>query len=148
MITNDFYKAGRLIYNGADIQSIYDIINSNSLEDIKIKNLILDNLKIYKDVAYCVFKKDILKTYNISSKKLVDKISMIGFIKECPKWAFFIEEYDGKVKAELRCNRMYNVIGVAEKYNGGGHKRLSGAVLPSLEKVNDILQDLSNLESE
>lgn len=41
-----------------------------------------------------------------------------------------IEQSNGNIKASLRSRRHLDVAKVAEKFNGGGHKQASGAILP------------------
>lgn len=141
---DDFSKAGRLIYDGANIQDLYDSLLLKHLSDVKIEQKILSSMIADKKVAYCVFPKEKLKEMNLSADKMSELVNTIGFTVECPIWAFFSEYDDGKVRVELRSNRGHDVSEVAVKFGGGGHKQASGTTLSSLNDVSKVVEALKN----
>lgn len=142
---DDYFKTGRLIYNGADIQSIFDVMNRFSLRDIELRKDVLERMKVDGQVAYCLFTKDEIQALGTTRESLLAKINTIGYTIECPIWAFFLEREDGTVRAEFRCTRNKDVSKVASSHNGGGHKQVSGARLASLAEVSSVVEELKNI---
>lgn len=142
---DDFSKAGRLIYDGANIQDLYDILLLRHVKDLETKKQIIALMKTDGQVAYCVFPSEKLKELKISADKMSEFVNTIGFTVECPVWAFFCQYDDGSVRVELRSSRTYDVSQVAFKFNGGGHKHASGMILKGLDDVKKVLDALKKI---
>ena len=143
---DDFYKVGRLIYNGADFYKTYHSISSNSLKDIELNKAILNATKIEGKVIYTVFNKEQIKELGTTADELAGKVNQYGFADECPIWAMFVENENGTVRAEYRCELGYDVSGVAKMFNGGGHMQSSGGTLTSMAVVDDVVKALMRIE--
>lgn len=143
---DDFYKVGRLIYNGADFYKTYHSISSNSLKDIELNRAILNATKIEGKVIYTVFNKEQIKELGTTADELAGKVNQYGFADECPIWAMFVENENGTVRAEYRCELGYDVSEVAKMFNGGGHMQSSGGTLTSLALVDDVVKALMGIE--
>lgn len=142
---DDYFKTGRLIYNGADIQGVFDVINTNTMHDLFLKKTTLETMKVDGQVAYCIFDKESIKSLETSVDDLVDKINTIGYTYECPVWAFFLQKDDGRIRAEFRCNRSKDISQVARNHDGGGHKQVSGGILQSLDEIPSVIEELKNV---
>lgn len=142
---DDFSKAGRLIYNGARIQDCYELLHKKTLKDFEIEKVVLSSMKVEGKVCYCTFDKKTLSSLKISADEMASHVDEIGFTKECPVWAFFVEYPSGRVRAELRSDWMIDVSPVAFARSGGGHRHSAGCLLSSLAEVPSLVKDLEEL---
>ncbi len=141
-----YAMAARLIANGADIQQIYDKLNTVSLDSLKLKGKLLSQIKTAGCLAYEVFTKEDLAKMGYTADQIAPRVNTIGNTAECPVWAFFAQYPNGKYRAELRCARNYQVDGVALALGGGGHKQASGAQLADEAAVKKAIQMLGALQ--
>lgn len=137
--------AGRLISNGANIQRIYDKLNTTSLDGLKQKGEILSAIETSGIVAYEIFDKCRLSKMGLTADQAAPRVNTIGNTQECPIWAFFAQYPNGKFRAEFRCTRDYDVSSVALALGGGGHAQASGAQLDDLTAVKKAIRLLSAL---
>ena len=140
-----FTIAGRLIANGADIVTLYDKLNTVSLESLRRRGQILSSFQTEGVLAYEIFDKDQIAKLGVTADRIAPMVNTIGFTAECPVWAFFAEYPAGKYRAEFRCSRRYDVSGVALALGGGGHQQASGAQLSDGEAVKKAIRLLSAL---
>lgn len=137
------FLASFLYESGLNTDDVFSGLSATSLEDIKLTQILLSNLKTNGKVAYTTID---LKTTKELNKKPNDVVrpNMIGNIKGYPLWVQFSEEEDGRIRTEFRSNGPC-VRNVAIKWNGGGHERASGAILNSFKDVEKVVEDC-NLE--
>lgn len=141
-----FSMAGRLISNGADLDSIYKSVYTTSLDDLRIKGQILSNIQSKGVLAYEIFTKRQISALHYTADSLAPRVNSIGFTKECPVWAFFCQYPDGTFRAEFRCTKEYDVSKAATEVGGGGHEQASGATLADQEAVEKAIQLFSSLK--
>lgn len=116
------------------------------MKDIELNRAILNATKIEGKVIYTVFNKEQIKELGTTADELAGKVNQYGFADECPIWAMFVENENGTVRAEYRCELGYDVSEVAKMFNGGGHMQSSGGTLTSLALVDDVVKALMEIE--
>ena len=128
-----------LYKNGLQAEKIFQGLAETSLEDIKLNQLLFNHLKTRDKVAYTT----ISYTETLELKKAPNEVArpnIIGNLKGYPLWVQFSEEEDGHIRIEFRSNGPC-VRNVAVKWNGGGHERASGAMLPNFNDVEKVIDD-------
>ena len=142
--TKTFAISGKLIEIGVNIQEIYDVMYSESLEMKKIKAYFFSTVQYTKNnVAFRKNDEDFLKKYHLdvhtASRGLVNQ--MAG-AKEVPIWAnFTFDARIGKILCELR-SRTIPIVDIAHKYGGGGHAQACGCTVDTWEDTDKVLADL------
>ncbi|MEA4276311.1 bifunctional oligoribonuclease/PAP phosphatase NrnA [Mycoplasma sp. 21DD0573] len=147
--------SGRFLFNNTTARTLnlaaklyeaglqQDFIHSNlakvTLDDLKYSAWLMTTLKTRDGVAYI---QNDLKTTNEFSKTPQQsiRVNSIANIDGFPMWVQFTEEENGKVRVEFRSNGPI-VRNVAVKWGGGGHERASGAIIDSLDLVEQVIDD-------
>lgn len=120
-------KAAYLIKRGADRERIVENIFQNwSAKAQKIWVLILNNMKIRKNIAYSQISYEELKKTRCSYEELsaargfgVSRLLLpLDNVKAA---AIFSEESPGQVRVSLRSKGIFNVQKIAKDMGGGGH---------------------------
>ena len=117
--------ASKLYECGADTKNIiFALKKQQTLADIKLRNLVYDNMVVKNKVAYIIFTKEMLETAGTDrTKHFIPEMLNI----EDNIFAFGIcEKEDGKYSVSIRCKNGFNACEIAEKYDGGGHKQAAG----------------------
>lgn len=141
-----FIYAGRLIENGGNMDDVYRSVYTTSLADSRLKGNILSDIEVKGNLAYEIFSKKRLAALHKTADNIAPRVNIIGFMQECPIWAFFCQYPDGSYRAELRSTKDYDVSKTAIALGGGGHAQASGAHLKTEEEVQKAIDLLSKLQ--
>ncbi|MFA7144680.1 MAG: bifunctional oligoribonuclease/PAP phosphatase NrnA [Candidatus Izemoplasmatales bacterium] len=142
--SDTFDISGKLIKIGANIQEIFDVMYSESLEMKKIKAYFFSTVQYTKNnVAFRKNDEDFLKKYHIdvhtASRGLVNQMAGAN---EVPIWAnFTFDNRIGKILCELRSHTI-SIVDIAHKYGGGGHAQACGCTVDTWEDTDKVLADL------
>lgn len=139
---------GKLLNYGVIPSNISSYLNVDTLETLKLKGYVLSAFKVSKNgFAYIQMTRGIIEKYHVTDEQAASLVNVIGTIDKCPVWALIIEYEDGKIKVRLRSKGpVINTF--AEKYNGGGHPKASGASLTSWDELDLFVEDVDNLVKE
>jgi len=130
----------------ADIQYVYDMLYTETLNYKKLKGHFINNFKTTKsNVAYMKNDNYIRDKYNVSSFTISRAmVNQMAGIKDIPIWANFTMFEDGLIQCELRSKKI-PIVEIAKKYGGGGHALACGCTVKSFEEADLILYDLDKL---
>lgn len=137
-----------LIDLGVVPSEISTLLSVETFETLKLKGYVLANFKVSKHgFAYIEMTRDIIEKYHVSDEQAAALVNTIGSLDKCPVWALIIEYEDAQIKIRLRSKGpVINTF--AEKYNGGGHPKASGASLDSWYDLPKFIEDIDNLVKE
>lgn len=142
-----FNVAAKLLALGVDIADIDNKLSIESLDVLKFKGYVLSKFKMTEDgFAYVKVTKDIVEKYGISMEDAANQVNLISTIPGYPVWALIIE-YPTEIRIRLR-SRGPDVDKLANKYNGGGHAKASGAKLANWRQLNKFVKDANDLVRE
>jgi len=148
---NDFSKifsdSKYLVDNGANPKPINDILQATNEYVLSFKGYVYTHYKkTDKGVIYLTLNNKELKRFNLSSFKAANMVNLLSNVKGFPIWAFFCEDENHSWKVELRSAEP-EILEVAVKYQGGGHKRACGMTIKNMNKtiLDDILESLGNI---
>lgn len=139
--------AGELVEFGADLQSIYEMMYTESLNMKRVKAAFSNSIRYSPhNVAYRKNDPDFMKEYGVDihtvSRGLVGQMSGA---KEVPIWAnFTFDDRIGKILCELR-SRSVPIVEIARKYGGGGHAQACGCTVDTWEDADKVLEDLDKI---
>ena len=144
-----FETVGKLIETGFDYQSIYNIMYSDSVKNVKMRAYFADKFIVEDKVAYMINDLDVFEKFNVDVFSISrGMVNVMSNLKEVEIWAnFTIDPAINKVLCEFRSKKI-EILPIAVKYGGGGHSLACGATVANFEIVKDIIKDLKDLIKE
>jgi bifunctional oligoribonuclease and PAP phosphatase NrnA len=132
--------AGLLLEAGVDVEDIDSKLSQESLKVFALKGYVYSNfITVEGGLIYLKMPKEIINKYGVTDEEAASVVNLIGGLEGYPVWALMIE-YDEEIRIRLRSSGpIINTL--AEKYEGGGHAKASGARLPSWDHVDQFVQD-------
>lgn len=142
-----FNSAALLLDKGVDLSYIDNHLSIETLDTIKLRGYCLSNFQMSDNgFAYIKMTREIINRFGVSDEDAASQVTSISSIDTCPVWAMFIE-YPTEIRIRLR-SRGPVVNLLAEKYQGGGHPKASGAHLDSWDQLDDFIKDADKLVKE
>jgi phosphoesterase RecJ-like protein len=89
---------------------------------------------------YLKMPRAVIDEYGVTDEEAASVVNFIGGLEDYPVWALMIE-YENEIRIRLRSSGP-TINTLAEKYEGGGHAKASGARLPSWEHVDQFTKDV------
>lgn len=140
-------SAAVLLDTHIDTENIYSNINVKSPESYKLQGYVYQNFKMTPNgVAYAFLTKKIIKKFNATVDDAANLVNCLDSIKGSLIWILFVE-YDNEIRVRIR-SRYLPVVGIGEKYNGGGHANACGATLSKAKDIKLLLNDADELLKE
>ena len=132
------HLAGNILDMDIDTEYIYTNLNTKNPESFKLQGYIYQNFKITDNgVAYAFITKKLMKKFKASVEDASNLVNCMDSIRGSLIWILFVE-YDNEIRVRLR-SRYIPVIGIGEKFNGGGHNCACGATLSNKKQIKDLL---------
>ncbi len=142
-----FEIAGLLMNCGVDIEKLDGLLSVENINVLKLKGYVLLNFETTKDgVAYIKMSKDIVQQYGVSNEEAANMVNLIGTLEGYPTW-FLVMDYPNEIRIRIR-SRGPLVDKLANKYQGGGHAKASGAKLNSWDELPQFIEDINELVRE
>ena len=132
---NVFSIASKLLKLGADCQKVYDVVyRSMTMSNARLRDYLFSNLKASGKVCYvAISQKDLEKlSSNVEDVKMF--VSDINQLAEFSVAMIAYEISENKFKVSMRSKNGVDLLKVAFKYGGGGHKDASGFYLTGDKK--------------
>lgn len=127
-----------------DFFSLHKNMSKRTIDEIKFNQHVLANFKTYKNVIYYfVTLKDIEKL-NVKESSS-NRVDFLANIEGYDIWIFFIENKDGSIRVRLRSSDK-DISILAREYNGGGHKKASGAIIYNKNQIEEIVKKAAKLK--
>ena len=140
-----FDCASQLVKAGADIQRVYDVVyRSMTMSQIHLRNFLFENLTEFSEkVCYVVVSKADLAKLHATVEDLKMFVNDINLIKKYSAVVVAYEVEDNNYKVSMRSKNNAEVLSVAVRHGGGGHKMAAGfslagnkrAVLSEIKKI-------------
>lgn len=142
--------AGDLINTGFDFNRIHRLIFENiKYKKVKLIGNAIENLHLIKNkICVITLQQNVFSNLGLDDRVDTSDIINLGLeIDTVTVAALFKESPDG-IKISLRSKEHIDVRKIAEKYNGGGHKKASGLFLKdkTLEEATKLI--INDLEKE
>ncbi|MGB1097098.1 MAG: DHH family phosphoesterase [Acholeplasmataceae bacterium] len=133
--------AGALINAGVDVEFIDSKLTQESLKMFALKGYAYSNfVTVEGGFIYLKMPRDIINQYGVTDEEAASVVNLIGGLEGFPVWALMIE-YENEIRIRLRSSGpVINTL--AEKYEGGGHAKASGARLPSWDHLDQFIGDV------
>lgn len=143
-----FLIAHNLVLNGVEPNDVYArIYESNSISSLVLQSRVLSTLKLYYDehVAVQIMRKAMIEECNAHYEEADALINIPLKSEDIRVSVFFKENMEGILRCSLRSKGNIDVVEIAQKFGGGGHKTAAGfKCKESLENTQKIvLEDLA-----
>ena len=139
---NTMRNTGILIDTGIDIEAIYSQLYLKSRNELLLQGVLLKKVAFTKEgIAYVIISRKMQKKFKLLPEEASAQISLIEGIKGSIIWVAFIENDKKEYRVRLR-SRYVAINKVAERHNGGGHERASGATAYNKKDICQILDEL------
>lgn len=133
--------AGILIEAGVDVEFIDSKLSKETLKMYALKGYVYSNfITVEGGFIYLKMPRSIINEYGVTDEEAASVVNLIGGLEGYPVWALMIE-YETEIRIRLRSSGP-TINTLAEKYEGGGHAKASGARLPSWEHVDQFTKDV------
>ena len=140
-----FEAAAYLRRNGADVTRIRKLFRTNFIE-YQAKAQAVSSAEIFMDYyVFAISESDGLDSPTIVAAQTANELLNIDHTKA----SFVFTEFNGKIYISARSIDELNVQVVMEKIGGGGHMSAAGGqlaectILEAMEKVKDVLRDMT-----
>ncbi|MBF0714268.1 bifunctional oligoribonuclease/PAP phosphatase NrnA [Gemella sp. GH3] len=135
--------ASRLLTYNFDMVELIEKIDITSEKMMRFRAFIFENYVVYHEgVAYLKITKEDMDKYEIEPGEVSSGVNLIRSLEGLLAWCFAIDE-GNKIRVRIRSKGPV-INGIAEKYNGGGHRLASGATVKDWNELDDLLDDLAN----
>lgn len=132
-----------LINFGVDINTIYNKLYAQEVDDLKALGYILNNFTITPNgFAYYIFTDEAQKLTNIPTERAKENVNIFSGVRGVKAWAAITEVVEtGEWRVSLR-SAQKPINEIAAKWRGGGHVQASGATLLNKEEINQFIAEL------
>ena len=137
-----FEAAKHLLELGIDVNELNRNLYKKPMNVIKAQSYVLNNFEVTQHgVAYFKMSKDTQKEFGLTTgtrSLLVDVLANIEgiLVRVC-----FFEQDRDQIRANIRSEGPV-INQIAERYDGGGHPKASGAMLVKWESTDDLITEL------
>ena len=133
--------AGLLIEAGVDVEFIDSKLSKETLKMYALKGYVYSNFTTVEGgFIYLKMPRAVIEEYGVTDEEAASVVNLIGGLDGYPVWALMIE-YENEIRIRLRSSGP-TINTLAEKYEGGGHAKASGARLPSWKHVDQFSKDV------
>lgn len=142
-----FQIAALLVDCGINISEIDGKLSVETMQTLKLKGYVLSNfITTENGFVFVKITNDIVEHFGVTHEEAAAQVSTISTIEGYPVWALFIE-YPDEIRIRLR-SRGPEIDKLANKYEGGGHAKASGAKLASWDQLMNFVVDADSLVKE
>ncbi len=129
-----------------DIEKIYQEIYMRPLNEFRLQGYIAEHLTITDHgVAYIKLSSDLLNKFNTDPGAAGNIVNNFNYVEDYLVWIMVSEDSKNDLfKINIR-SRGPEINRIAEKYNGGGHKFASGVRVPTMEDVDNLIEELDTV---
>lgn len=126
-----------------DITRAYEKLYTRPLCEVRLHGYISSNMVVTENgLGYIVISDELINKLGVDSASAGNMINDFNYIKEVLVWATITEDVKNKQYRISIRSRGPEINKVAEKYNGGGHKKASGARVKTIEEAMNIMKEL------
>lgn len=127
-----------LLEKGIDTEEIFSNLYSKDKSVYKLQGYVYNHVKYTENgVAYLFMTKRLMKKFKVNVEDASNTVNLMDGIEGSLIWLLFVE-YDNEIRIRLR-SRFVGVVGIANKYNGGGHEFAAGGTIHSKKEIKNVL---------
>lgn len=135
--------AGILLEKGVDVEFIDSHLSKESLPMVALKGYVYTHFETKGGFIFLRMTRKIIDEYGVTDEQAASVVNSLGGIEGYPVWALFIE-YPTEIRIRLRSSGP-TINQLANRYDGGGHAKASGARLTGWEQLDDFTKDVNEV---
>jgi len=137
-----FEAAKHLLSLGIDVNELNRNLYKKPLNVVKAQAYVLNNFKVTEyGVAYFKMSKDTQKEFGLTTGTRSLLVDVLANIEDVLVRVCFFEQDKDQIRANIRSEGPI-INQIAERYDGGGHPKASGAMLEKWESTDDLITEL------
>ena len=137
--------ASRLLETGFDMPSLISRIDMRSMSSVSFIGWCYSQLQISDGgIPWLYVTQETIDRYGLSPDMVSEALSVMRNIEGHPIYVLFADLED-KVRVEFRSDGI-EIVDVAVKFGGGGHKFACGARLDSNSQIPDVIRELEKYQ--
>lgn len=143
------FKVGAKLLDIGKFNQFYDfhmLVGMETLDEAALKYKIFNKISYDKESGFAYYINSIveLKEIGVTAHAANEKIGSFNRIEEFKILIAASEYEEGLYRCSIR-SKEKNIVEVAKKYGGGGHKLACGVRGLNLEQLNALIEELKNL---
>lgn len=140
--TQTFEVAKHLLGLGIDVNELNRNLYKKPLNVIKAQAYVFNNFEITEHgVAYFKMSKEVQKEFGLTTGTRSLLVDVLANIEDVLVRVCFFEQDKDQIRANIRSEGPI-INQIAERYDGGGHPKASGAMLDRWEVADDLIAEL------
>ena len=137
-----FEAAKHLLTLGIDLNGLNRNLYKKPMNVLKAQAYVLNNFEVTQHgVAYFKMSKDVQKEFGLTTGTRSLLVDVLAGIEGVLVRVCFFEQDKEQIRANIRSEGPI-INQIAERYDGGGHPKASGAMLTKWESVEDLITEL------
>lgn len=143
-----FQAVAKLYTIGVNAQGVHTVLDTKSESLVRFKGYILLNYQKTKHgVAYIKINEALRNEHGVTMEEASSLVNELGVFEDSPIWVLLSEYEEAIVRARIR-SKGPRIDDVANRFDGGGHARASGANVGTWEKAEALLEALDERAQE
>lgn len=143
------FKVGAKLLEIGKFNQFYDfhmIVGMETLDEAKLRYAMFDKIVHDKEsgLAYFINTAEELKEIGVTAHAANEKVGSFNRIEEFKIIVAASEYEEGLYRCSLR-SKEKNIVEVAKKYGGGGHKLACGVKGLTKEQLNSLIEELKKI---
>ena len=140
-----FKAAGHLLSLGVDVNELNRNLYKKPINVLKAQAYVLNHFEITKHgVAYFKMSKEMQKEFELTTGTRSMLVDVLAGLEGVLVRVCFFEQDKDQIRANIRSEGPI-VNELAERFDGGGHPKASGAMLKNWESCDDLTTELDLL---
>lgn len=135
---------GWLMESQFNFFQLHKNLSRRTINELEFNKIVLNGYKTFKNVIYYFVSLNEIKKLNIEDIAS-NRVDFLANIEGYDIWIFFIENKDKSIRVRLRSSQK-DISKLAKKYNGGGHKKASGAIIYDKKDIEKIVEEAAKLK--
>lgn len=127
-----------LLESNFKVFDLHKNLSLRTISELEFNKYVLSNYKTHKNVIYCFISYHDIKKLKLKDNN-TNRVDFLANIEGYDIWIFFIQNVDKSIRVRLRSNK-FNIAQLAHQYNGGGHKKASGAIIYDEKEILEIVK--------
>lgn len=137
-----FQAAQHLLSLGIDVNELNRNLYKKPMHVLKAEAYVLNNFEVTEHgVAYFKMSKETQKEFGLTTGTRSLLVNVLANIEDILVRVCFFEQDKDQIRANIRSEGPV-INQIAERYDGGGHPKASGAMLSKWESATDLITEL------
>ena len=142
-VTPQTFEAAKCLLSlGIDVNELNRNLYKKPVNVLKAQAYVLNNFEVTEHgVAYFKMSKEMQKEFELTTGTRSLLVDVLANIEKILVRVCFFEQDKDQIRANIRSEGPI-INQIAERYDGGGHPKASGAMLTKWESTDDLIEEL------